>query len=272
MLKSIVTRSGSIALSDTGTGPVTVLMLHGNSACRQVFTEQIGALSGSYRTIAVDYAGHGDSSDAAVPARDYTLAGHADSIAEVLRQLEVGPLVIVGVSLGGHVALELTAGTLDVRGLVLTGCPPFAKSPEGIGKAFKPGPALGLSGKEALTSDEVELYLDLVGPGPAEARSTYRASLQRTDGRARSAMVAGLMTPEARDQRQLAEAITSPVALINGADDQLIELDYTEGLAYRRLWKGKGLRIDGAAHAPPTSHPRQFNKLLAEFIADTATG
>src|SRR5687768_16117486 len=164
MFKSIAARAGSIAVSVAGTGPLTLLMLHGNSACREVFTEQIAAFSGMYRTLAIDYAGHGDSSDAAAPAHDYTLRGHADSIADVLRELDIGPLVIVGVSLGGHVALELTAGAHDIRGLVLTGCPPFAKSPEGIGKAFRPGPALGLSGKEVLTNDDIELFLDMVDP------------------------------------------------------------------------------------------------------------
>jgi pimeloyl-ACP methyl ester carboxylesterase len=268
MFRSVETPAGRIAVSDAGDGPLTLLMLHGNSAGRGVFGRQIRHFSPMFRTIAMDFAGHGDSDDARSPERDYTLAGQAGTIAHVLDALGVGPLVVLGVSLGGHIALEMTAMPLDIRGLVLVGSPPFAKSVDEIGRAFKPGPGLRFSGAESLDAAEIEQFIDLIGPGTASDRNVYRAALERTDGRARTTVVGALLADEARDQRALAEGFDRPIALINGADDPMVELEFAERLSYRRLWRGKGHRIAGAIHAPHTSHPAQFNDLVAEFLTE----
>ena len=53
-----------IAIAESeGRGPA-VLLIHGNSSCKQVFRNQLqGAIGREYRLIAMDLPGHGDSSD-----------------------------------------------------------------------------------------------------------------------------------------------------------------------------------------------------------------
>jgi 3-oxoadipate enol-lactonase len=61
-------------------------------------------LAADCRVIAYDHRGHG-SSDA--PEGPYTMAGLADDAARLLRELDTGPVVWIGLSMGGMVGQEL---------------------------------------------------------------------------------------------------------------------------------------------------------------------
>jgi len=271
MSKFIDTRAGRVAVDDSETEGDVLLMLHGNSGSSAVFSHQVNEFSQDLRVVSVDYPGHGASDDAVQPERDYTLAGYANAIGDALDALGARRVFAVGVSLGGHIALELAAGR-GIAALMLVGSPPFAKSVDSIGQAFMPGPGLTLSGKPDLSPEDIETFLTLVHPGGVEEFAAGRAALQRTDGRARAIMVANLFAAEARDQLQLAETLDLPIAVVNGAADNVVNLDYLEAVPYRHLWRGRGFRIAGAVHSPQSSHPGAFNALLREFLSEVREG
>jgi pimeloyl-ACP methyl ester carboxylesterase len=94
-------------------------LVHGSVVTRKMWLPQLRGLSDAYRVIAPDLPGHGDL--AAVP---FTFDGAADRVAEVIRhEAGGGRAVVVGLSLGGYVAIALAARHPDlVNGLVLSGC------------------------------------------------------------------------------------------------------------------------------------------------------
>ena len=66
----IDTSHATIAVSDTGGDGPPILMIHGNSSCRQVFRNQLeGEIGREFRVLAMDLPGHGDSTDAIDPDR-----------------------------------------------------------------------------------------------------------------------------------------------------------------------------------------------------------
>lgn len=267
MRKFIDSRAGRLSLDDTEEGNDVLLLLHGNSGSSAAFSHQLHVFSRDFRVVAVDYPGHGASDDAVQPERDYTLGGYANAIGDALDALGVRRVFTMGVSLGGHIALELAASR-EIAGLMLVGAPPFAKTVESIGQAFLPGPGLTISGKADLTPDDIETFLTLVHPGGIEEVAAARAALQRTDGRARVTMAGNLFAAEARDQLQLAKTLDLPIAVVSGAADNVVNLDYFEAVPYRQLWQGRGYRIPEAAHAPQSSHPSAFNAVLREFLQE----
>ena len=101
----ITTSAGKVAYRQSaGTGP-TIVLVHGNSASSKAFARQLdGTLGRTYRVIAYDLPGHGESDDAADPAKTYTMPGYARVLREVVAQLGANDAVFVGWSLGGHPA------------------------------------------------------------------------------------------------------------------------------------------------------------------------
>ena len=79
MEHKIETSHGKIAVEkSTGTG-LPILLIHGNSSCKEVFRNQMQDEIGStYQCFAMDLPGHGNSSNAANPELTYTMSGYAD--------------------------------------------------------------------------------------------------------------------------------------------------------------------------------------------------
>ncbi|WP_409462253.1 alpha/beta fold hydrolase [Amycolatopsis sp. GA6-003] len=104
-----------LKLRVTGQGEPPVLLLHGLGATGAVWDGLAGLLD--RRLLAPDLPGHGGSSR--LP--EYTFEALAAAVAEALD--ERGPVVVLGHSLGGVLALELASGRygLDVSSVVAVG-------------------------------------------------------------------------------------------------------------------------------------------------------
>ncbi|HAV36454.1 MAG TPA: 3-oxoadipate enol-lactonase, partial [Massilia sp.] len=95
----------------------TVVLSHALGCDLTMWDALANALALDNRVIAYDHRGHG-SSDA--PDAMYTMAELADDAARLLRELDTGPVVWVGLSMGGMVGQELALRHPSlVRALVL---------------------------------------------------------------------------------------------------------------------------------------------------------
>ncbi len=96
----------------------TILLLTGLAAKRQGWANQMAAFGQDYRVIAIDHRDVGESDLATAP---YSTADQADDAAAVLHALGVTSANVVGISMGGFIALELTLRHPElVAKLVLT--------------------------------------------------------------------------------------------------------------------------------------------------------
>jgi pimeloyl-ACP methyl ester carboxylesterase len=90
-------------LIDIGSGP-PLLLVHGLAGCWQNWLENISALAGEYRVIAVDLPGFGESE---MPTRPISISGYARTLEAVCDALDLGTVRVVGNSMGGFVAAEM---------------------------------------------------------------------------------------------------------------------------------------------------------------------
>jgi len=97
-------------------GP-SIVFVHGTRLSRAVWRAQMDDLRDTYRVVALDLPGHGELAD-----RPFTVAGAADELARAIDAEAGGRAVVVGLSLGGYVAMDLAARRPElIRGLVLSG-------------------------------------------------------------------------------------------------------------------------------------------------------
>jgi len=80
-----------------------VVFIHGFPFSHDMWQSQISAVSRHFRAIAYDVRGLGGSS---VGDGQYTIEGHVDDLIGLLDQLAVPKAVIVGLSMGGYIALR----------------------------------------------------------------------------------------------------------------------------------------------------------------------
>lgn len=97
-------------------GPL-LLLLHGFTNRWQVFRSILPSLLPRWQVAAFDFRGHGGSGR----APDYTAAGFYQDAEAVLKALDPRPLVLLGHSMGGSVALHLAQNFPERIRAVVTG-------------------------------------------------------------------------------------------------------------------------------------------------------
>jgi pimeloyl-ACP methyl ester carboxylesterase len=265
----IVTSHGTLAVEERGDGKSPVLLIHGNSSCREVFRHQLQApFAASYRMVAFDLPGHGQSSDAPDPQRSYTLPGFADAAIELLGALGISEAIVFGWSLGGHIAIEMLSRYQGMRALLLSGSPPIGKvnGVNDVGRGFNNSPHGSVAGKTAWSEKDAESFIHALFGESAEP-FLCEAAL-RADGRFRKRLFESSREGEGANQRQTVKAATIPIAVINGAADPFIKLDYFETICFQNLWDGIAHRLAGLGHVPFWEGPDVFDPLLERFLSE----
>ncbi|MGE5198274.1 MAG: alpha/beta fold hydrolase, partial [Rhodospirillaceae bacterium] len=92
-----------IGYTHAGSGPVSLIFIHGGLASRAFWAPQMAALAGAFRMAALDLGGHGSSGR---NRDDWSVAAFAGDVCAVAEALDLRHVVLVGNSLGGPVALE----------------------------------------------------------------------------------------------------------------------------------------------------------------------
>ena len=268
-IHSLATDFGTIAVQDSGGDGPVILLVHGNSACKEVFAPQFAApeLAG-FRLIAPDLPGHGASTDAPAPETAYTFAGYAAMLETVLDRLGIRAPWVFGWSLGGHAALEMIGRGTPVSGLMISGTPPVAPSADSFMAAFNIDPAAeNLTAKRDFTDEDAMAYALHTGGIGGQVDPHLLAMVRRTDGRAREIMFTSAVTQGFLDERAIVAGLEVPLAVANGAGDVFLRPEYFDTLTAPTLWSHGMLWIDGAGHAPFRQTPAAFNALLAAFVA-----
>lgn len=254
---------GHLTYRDEGSGPLVVL-LHGGLIDHRQWEPQLATLPAGYRVVAPDARGHGGSSNATAPFR------HTDDAAALIRDLDAGPAVLVGVSMGAATATDTALEYPElVRGLVVSGA--GTSEPEFV---------------DGWTGPTLAAFWQTLGagdlPGALEVWRRFTVGPDRTPADVDPALLAliddmttkTLMkhTPDEPDWSSHAEdtwaraaKLTVPVlAVIGGADspDHRAQAARLADL----VADGRQSTIADAAHYPNLEHPAQFDALVREFV------
>ncbi|MFI9272066.1 alpha/beta fold hydrolase [Kitasatospora sp. NPDC052896] len=245
-----------------------VVLVHGNSASSRTWQQLLdGPFGKRFRCLALDLPGHGASARAAT-ADAYSLPFYAGALAGFARAVGATGALLVGWSLGGHIALEAAPLLPDAAGLAVFGTPPMS-TPAAMGEAFLPHPAMSVGFSEQVGPDEARAYAaSQLAPGSALPLDAAAQDILATAPAARAGLAASLAAGAFADELAIARAMPQPLAILHGSEEQLVNLAYLRSLELPRLWRGAVQLIDGSGHAPQEERPAEFAALLTEFAAE----
>jgi pimeloyl-ACP methyl ester carboxylesterase len=249
-----------LELVERGAGQ-PLLILHGGDELRPD-DPVLGALAERYRVIAPSHPGFGRSS---LPEAFDTADDLAYFYLDLLDELDLASVVLMGFSFGGWVAAEMAVKCchrlaklilVDAVGIKVSDretrdiADIFALSPDELDRRLFHNPALARRDLRALTDDELAVIarnresLALFGWDPYLHNPKLRGRLHR---------------------------ITVPTLLIWGESDGVVSPAY--GAAYRDAIPGARLEVIAqAGHAPQVEQPQTFIELVCRFIDEPAAG
>src|SRR5262249_46095127 len=104
-----------------------IVLVHGAVGTRKIWLRQLRGLSDTYLVIAPDLPGHG-----ALAQEPFTFDAAVNTLANIIEREAHGRALMVGLSLGGYIAMEFAHQHPELLiGLVLSGCSFNFRGPAG---------------------------------------------------------------------------------------------------------------------------------------------
>ncbi len=259
-------------------GEVPCLFLHGLGQHARVWDDVVPFVPHGRRVLALDHRGHGASAWSA--ERRYGIDALVDDVLRVLDALALDRVVLVGHSLGGHVAIRVAAVRgAGVRGLVVVEAGPELKR-RGVRRVVaneRHEPATygsideyvaTLAARYPFARRELLAKLarhELVASGGALVRRADPAFRPRT-----SADVDG--TPGIVTDTALADTLAGircSVLVVRGAASSVLRADAVAQMV-ATLPDARAVTIRDAGHAVPLENPEALGAAIAEFLGALA--
>lgn len=236
-----------------------VLFLHGLGSSARDWENQVG-LADRYELVIPDLRGHGHTSR---PPGPYSIEQFAADIAGLLESLSLGPVVVVGISLGGMVAFQLGADRPDlVAGIVAVNALP-AFEMKRIGQKVQIAIRKLMTRRLSMRRIGEVLSKRLFPDAGMEAqRATMVERWAENDKAAYQATFNAIVA-----WHGVAEAMSrfeKPITVISS------ELDYVapaDKVRYVAAMPSAGMVvIENAHHGVPMELPEQFNEALEQAL------
>lgn len=255
-----------ISYDDVGSGNA-VLFIHGHPFNRTMWAPQMQSLRWRYRAIAPDLRGYGQSSLGSETVN--TLESMAGDLARLLDHLQVGRACIVGLSMGGQIAMEFTRAFPDrTAAAVFAATFPQAETPEGITQRNRMADRLLAEGTALAGS---EMLSKLIGSTslkrqPSIASMVYRM-ICATDPAGAAAALRGRALR--RDYRESLTQIRVPCLIVLGTDDAYSTVDEAQTM-HAAIPNSKLEIFPNIGHMPNLEDEDRFNRHLHELLAATS--
>ena len=257
----------AIAVDHAGEGDL-LLFLHGIGGNKRNWHDNLPAFARHWHAVAWDARGYGESDDYDGPL---TFSQYADDVVRVLDHFKAAKAHIVGLSMGGRIAMDLAARHPD-RLLTLTLCdthPGFAHFSEEKKREF-----IRLRKEPLINGGEpkdiaVPVAKTLIGPNASkEAFDKLVDSMSRLH---KESYIKSIEATVMSDNMSKLGEIRAPTHVVVGGADKLTTPEMAKELT-AKIPGAKLTVIPDAGHLVNIEKPAEFNEMVISFIKSAANG
>lgn len=263
---------GAMHVERFGHGGTAVILIHGFPTSSFLWRNIAPAITDAGHTAyAVDLFGHGES-DRPYDA-DYGIASQAEYLDAAMTALRVARGILVGVDIGGDVALRLAATRPErVEKLVLINTPAFDELPakditqiQRNTAKFAFRTTRGILGAAPLV--EAVLKASVADPEkhmPTKLVARYLAPFVGKDGTNHLLTLASSISEEDMEDVELRN-IHVPALILWGEEDGFVDSKIGEKLT-NALPDGRLVKMPGVARLLPEENPEHLCEMLLDFM------
>jgi 3-oxoadipate enol-lactonase len=242
---------------ERGSGPVA-LFIHGFPLDSSMWIEQLEMLSDLRRCVAPDLRGFGRTGPAIHTV--LSMERHADDLADLLDALDVEQVDLVGLSMGGYVALAFVERHPGrIRSLALVDTKATADPAEAKVGRDRMAAKVVAQGQQAIVADLMPVLV-------ADTASTWLAGRVRqmvTDTRVETVVAALEGMKQRPDRSSVLDEIAVPTTVIVGEQDVL--MPPADARVMAQVAGATVTVIPDAGHMSPIEQPGAVAEALREF-------
>jgi len=263
---------GAMHVERFGHGGTAVILIHGFGTSSFLWRNVAPAITEAGHTAyAIDLFGHGES-DRPLDA-DFGISAQAEYLDAAMTALRVARGIVVGVDIGGDIALRLAATRPErVEKLVLVNTPTFDELParditqmQRSTAKFAFRTTRGVLGAAPLIEGVLKgSVADSEAHMPVKLIARYLAPFAGRDGVNHLLALASSITAEDVEDIDL-RTIHVPALVIWGEEDQWTDAKTADSLV-NSLPDGRLVRLPGIGRLVPEESPERMNALLLEFM------
>lgn len=246
-----------------GTNGANVVFLHGFPLNRLLWEPQMDDLRGVAHLVAPDMRGHGSSD---VSEGTLTMERMADDVHALVTSLGLEPVVLVGLSMGGYVALAYVRKYADsLRALVLADTRATAETDEGRAARYEMIEEVAENGPSTVAE---KMLPRLLSRQTRDENPELVAAVRRMCETTSAAGIVGALAgmAERPDATELLGTIAVPTLVVVGGEDEVTPPDEASRMA-AAIPGARFETIEGAGHLSNYEKPDLFNAILKEFLA-----
>lgn len=247
-----------------GTNSGTILFIHGNSSSSEVFKKAVDSKEIPYTKIAVDLPGHGTNVGDYKAEHDFSIKSYLEKLVAFTETIN-DDILLVGNSMGGHLAIELAPKIKNLKGLVIMGTPPV-KKPINFEEAFLPQPALQTFLTENPSENEMVTATEIAVHKQVNAAAILN-DFKQANPKVRSVLADDLTQNRLDDQERIFVNLDAQKFIIRGAQDPTVNPSYLETIDTQCNGKCTLIDFDECGHYPSLEQPDKFIKTISEIAS-----
>ena len=261
----------NLYVKDSGGDGRPVVLIHGWPLSGESWSEQVPALKDAgYRVVTYDRRGFGQSD----PGDSYDYDALADDLSNVIDDLDLDDVTIVGFSMGGGEVARYIAkhGESKLHSAVFAAAvPPYLPTtddnPDGpldeqTAKSFEEGIT---SDRDAFFDQFTTMFFsagDDLKVTEEQRQEALRLCKQSDKGAAEGCMEAFAST----DFRDDLTKVGVPTLVIHGDSDGVVPFEGSGKRTHETVEGSELVLIEGAPHGCNVSHAQEFNQALLDFL------
>lgn len=252
----------SYLLKEVDEAVATVIFIHGFPFNKNTWKPQLEDLPDGVSGIAYDVRGHGNTTTG---HGYFNLDVFAKDLLAFIDWLNVGSVVVCGVSMGGYIALRAHELQPDkFRGLIFCDTHSFDDSNEGRIKRFATIDSVLKNGKRAFSIGFAQKVLsDRARTNKTEVVDLVKSSIRRNNERNICATLLALASRT--DTTHTLRHIQVPVLLLRGSEDQIVSIEQMKKME-ELIPDVRYQELTGCGHLPNLENETRFNGEIRNFF------